>query len=65
MQGIGHILIDKEKIKILWRTNLKTYVAIKLRKSGQDGMLLTEESEYLRENQESLNKLKAGKVLYL
>lgn len=65
MQGIGHILIGEEKIKVLWRTDSKTYVALKLRKTGDDGICFTDESLYLAGNSEVLKKLREGQVIKL
>lgn len=74
MQGIGYILVNKEKILVLWRLNQRKhefgvdnpgYVALKLRKSGQDGMFFETESQYLSENPKRLTELQQGIVVKL
>lgn len=65
MQTIAHLEIDGQKIKVLVRLSSwkVTYVTLKLRKSGEDGNLLSDESEYLKVDREKLAELLAGKVI--
>ena len=65
MQGIGYILIGKEKIRVLWRTDSKTYVSLKLRKSGADGNLFSDESDFLADRPDLVERLRKGDVLKL
>mgnify|MGYP001168639879 CR=1 FL=1 len=65
MQTIAHLEIDGQKIKVLVRLSSwkATHVTLKLRKSGEDGVLLSDESEYLKVDREKLDNLQAGKVV--
>ena len=68
MQSIGYLLIDGQKILVLFRS--KKYaesfsVQLKLRKGGRDGSKLDDESTYLslKENKGLLHDLLNGKVV--
>jgi len=65
MQQIAYLEIDGQKIKVLARLSSfkATHVTLKLRKSGEDGSLLSDESEYLKVDREKLADLLAGKVI--
>lgn len=65
MQTIAHLEIDSQKIKVLVRLSSwkATHVTLKLRKSGEDGNLPSDESEYLKVDREKLAELLAGKVV--
>jgi hypothetical protein len=62
MQFSGHVLISNQKILVKERTN-KTYVSLKLRNSGSDGHFLTDESLYLSQEPEQVERLKSGGVI--
>ena len=72
-QYIGHIFIKGETIKLLCRRH-PTYVALKLRQSGNDGVHLDDEEIYLNQSSaadlesniasaQALTDLLAGKVV--
>ena len=65
MQMIAYLEIDGQKIKVLARLSSwkSTHVTLKLRKSGEDGNLLSDESEYLKVERKKLADLLAGKVV--
>ena len=62
MQFLGHVIVNKQKTKVLVRTK-KTYVSLKLRESGVDGTFLSDESIYLTQEPEQERLLKSGKVI--
>ena len=62
MQFSGHVIINKQKIKVLVRTT-KTYVSLKLRNSGDDGHFLADESIYLGQEPKQVELLKSGEVI--
>lgn len=65
MQTIAHLKIDDKKIKVLVRLSSwkATHVTLKLRKSGEYGSLLSDESEYLKVDRAKLAELLEGKVV--
>ena len=65
MQTIAHLEIEGKKIKVLVRLSSwkATHVSLKLRKSGDDGVLLTDESAYLKDEPVKLSELLDGKVV--
>lgn len=66
MQDSGHLLVKGEKILVLRRPNLKRgYVALKIRATGGDGRLLSDESKYLEDSPAYLAALRAGEVIRL
>ncbi len=69
MQGIGHILLPKESIRVLWRSTLKKdgsgYRTMKLRTTGENGELLVDESIFLSTEFQKVEDLKAGKTIRL
>lgn len=62
MQFLGHVIINKQKIKVLVRTT-KTYVSLKLRNSGNDEHFLADESTYLGQEPKQFELLKSGEVI--
>ena len=68
MQDTAHVIVRGEIIKVL-RRFAKYGIKLKLRKSGQLGTFLSEESVYLGLDEElaetRLNELLEGKVIYL
>jgi len=68
MQDTAHIIVHGKIIKVL-RRSVKYGVQLKLRKSGQLGTFLDDESIYLELNEElsktKLNELLEGKVIFL
>ena len=68
MQGTAHVIVNGEKILILWRLSKKKHDwgrAVKIRKSGKDGMFLTDESNFLTERQDLVEKIKNGIIVYI
>ena len=72
MQQLAHLKIDGKTIKVLARTVVLNkrgakydgfYVALKLRKSGDLGNELSDESLYLKDEPEKLSQLLEGKVV--
>ena len=59
MQYIGYLLINNEKIKVLVR-EAKTYRSLKIRKSGEDGNRLSDESDHLVDHPFLIRELKNG-----
>lgn len=55
----GYVIIDGKRVKVLWRAH-KTCVAMKLRKTGRDGIFLEDESEYLYRSPSVKKQLMAG-----
>ncbi len=65
MQTIGHIQVLGEQIKVLVRPNIKGgYVSLKKRKTGKLGTFLVEESLFLMDEPEEVERLLEGKVVY-
>lgn len=64
MQFLAHLIVDSEKVKILVQET-KTRRRLKLRLTGDLGVLLDEESAFLQENQSLFQSLKAGEVVSL
>jgi len=65
MQTTGYIIEEKtrKKIKVLVRhSRYQRY--LKLRKSGRDGIHLSDEEIFLNKNKDKLNNLKNGKVIF-
>jgi hypothetical protein len=63
-QGIGYIKSGDKNIKVLYRIH-KTYIAIKIRLSGSLGNLLEDESYYLNEHPDLIDRLQNGRVINL
>lgn len=61
-QRIANIDVLGEKYLVLCRDN-KYSRSLKLRKSGSEGVNLTDEGIFLSHNPDILEKLKAGKVI--
>jgi len=68
MQDIAYLVVNGETIKVL-RQNAKYGAKLKMRKSGQLGTFLTDESIYLGLDEDNpkndLKELLDGKVIYL
>ncbi len=68
MQDIAYLVVNGEIIKVL-RQNAKYGAKLKMRKSGQLGKFLTDESIYLGLDEDNskndLKELLDGKVIYL
>jgi len=67
MQDASHLLINGQKILVLRRLVQRREfhgVALKLRKSGKDGNECTDESLYLAEDPDLLQKLLNDEVVY-
>jgi hypothetical protein len=68
MQDTAHVIVRGETIKVL-RRSAKHGIKLRLRKSGQLGTFLSDESVYLGLDEElaetRLNELLEGKVIYL
>lgn len=68
MQDIAYLIVNGEIIKVL-RQNAKYGAKLKMRKSGQLGRFLTDESIYLGLDEDNskndLKELLDGKVIYL
>ena len=68
MQDIAYLVVNGEIIKVL-RQNAKYGAKLKMRKSGQLGKFLTDESIYLGLDEDNsknhLKELLEGKVIYL
>jgi hypothetical protein len=66
MQCAGYMIIHRRKWLVLLRVH-KTYVALRLRDSGRDGIHLTDEQKYFEadtpETRWNLKKLRAGLVI--
>lgn len=68
IQSHAHLIVRGEKILVLQRTvwgKYNRYRDLKLRKSGTDGDELTDESYFLEERPDILEKLRAGEVIRL
>lgn len=68
MQTTGYIIIDNKKILVLIRDGKKLdkfcrIKLIKLRKSGEDGYFMTDESDFLNESPDLIKRLKGGDVI--
>ena len=61
-QTIGHIEVDGKKTLVLLRTK-RFSRQLKLRKSGQDGIWLSDEEIHLRANPAIFHRLLAGEVI--
>jgi hypothetical protein len=67
-QTTAHLKVDDQVIKVLVRPCFKKdggYVALKLRKGGQDGVFLEGESHYLAQNPDTFADLLNGEVVKL
>lgn len=69
MQQAAHLIINDRIIKVLARLVKKrrndgSYVALKIRTSGNLGSLLSDESKYLETEPKLLADLMAGKVIH-
>ncbi|MCZ8226161.1 MAG: hypothetical protein ACKPJT_22145 [Microcystis panniformis] len=68
MQDTAHVIVCGKTIKVL-RRSAKYGIKLRLRKSGQLGTFLSDESIYLGLDEElsktRLNELLEGKVIYL
>lgn len=66
MQDLAHLIINSKKVLVLRRLNsFGHYVSLKKRASGKDGTYLPDESYYLEDNPNLLNKLLSGEVVKL
>lgn len=66
MQDAAHVIVKGQKVLVLRRVNLAAnYVSLKVRKTGQAGMYLPDESAHLEQNPDALEKLLNGKVIKL
>jgi len=71
LQFLAHLLVDGRKILVLARPHIPLhgrghpYVAIKLRNGGQDGLLLRDESKFLKEAPQVLEQILCGEVVKL
>lgn len=70
MQSFGHVIVGNEKILVLIRKGKKIdkfcyAVRLKRRISGSDGTFLSDESEYLSDNPDSLDALRNDKTVEL
>jgi len=66
MQGTGYLIVHGEKIKVLMRDQKEygaTYRSLKIRKRGEDGSFLQDESIHLSECADILQRLKDGQVI--
>ena len=64
MQTTGYMMIDGQKVLVLIRRE-RYGVAVKLRRSGREGVHLTDEEAHLRENPDLVAALHVGSVLHL
>ncbi len=64
MENLGYIKIGKEEINVLYRP-IKYGVAIKIRKGGDKGRFLEDESEFLKDRPDLITDLIKGKVVNL
>jgi len=62
MQTIGYIVVDDEKVKLLARPT-KYGKALKIRKSGADGVHFEDEEIFLSENPDLMKRLISGEVI--
>ena len=66
MQGTGYLMVHGEKIKVLMRDQKvygATYRSLKIRKGGEEGSFLEDESIHLSEYAGILQRLKDGQVI--
>lgn len=63
-QTVGYIEINERKTLVLFRTQ-KYSRQLKLRQSGRDGIRLSDEEAYLRENPADYKQLLDGVVIEL
>ena len=64
MQFLGYFIMDGKKVLVLARVK-KYSMRLKLRKSGKDGINLTDERDFLREEPTIYKRLLAGEVVEL
>jgi hypothetical protein len=66
MQTTGHIIINREKIKVLVRLcSKREALLLKIRETGKDGTFFQDESDFLSDNPAVLDELKNGRTISL